>query len=198
MTQETSLSHLVEQRIGKVDTLDSQQLRDLWNDIIGEGRFQTNDPAGEFIEILQDQISGEGLDISLGTWRFKAKSGVVTTGLVSAIAATVLQSLGYDDILGYILPSILPIVLNIEEIELDERDSALILVLKEKRNDDGSLRSVDQIYKSLPRNEQRRLSKIDLVAFLERLRRTGDAEKVGDKYSIKPDGETRFLTIRWN
>jgi hypothetical protein len=125
-----------------------------------------------FIEGFKQQESNSNsktlLYLNTNGWKVSIKENLVKTLLIAPVIATTLHYLGFHDLSGFILPTIIPMLFDIENIELDKKEEEIWIHLPVKKFK-GQFKSAEDWYDSLPEKIKEQIHPLDFKNFIEKL-----------------------------
>jgi hypothetical protein len=170
------------------------ELRTLWQSWFGD-ESSTSDSGWEvFVDVAAASLDQRlGTDLRFGgAWEIRARSAVVSSALSAALLAGALAMAGIAVLPAVLLPTVLPLVFDIEHVELSAGDRYIVAELRtQPRVRDGSL-TTDEIYGALPADLKAHTSRADLADFVERCRRAGVADIEGESVLFRDPARPRF------
>lgn len=138
-------------------------------------------PLGAFAELIRDlallQLAGESdtpLELRLGKWHMDVARGAIQSAITTAILLPVCHATGTNDIPVVVLATVLPFLVNIEEIEVRESDLHVLAVVREEfffPND------VERVYESLPDDLRHEITLLEFRDLAQRLTAAGRLRK---------------------
>jgi len=134
-------------------------------------------PLGEFAEPVRDlavlQLVGESdvpLEMRVGKWRWNATQGAVQSAIATAVLLPVCYATGVVGIPAVVLAAVLPLLLNVEKIEVRASDLHVLATVKDELyfpND------IERVYDQLPEDLRHEITLLEFRDLVQRLTATG-------------------------
>lgn len=177
------------------ETIGLVRAEQIWRALTG---WSPDDDA-EAYEAFASALTGElGVELAVrpGAWTFDVRSAAAQTLLCSATLSGILIAAGYDQIPGYVLPTIVPIVFNLKAARLSRRDDLLLAEVRLATADDGQTRDVEALWAKLPKKTRRVVSKFEFADFVDRLVSAGAADRADeDRVRVRRHNKRVWLRI---
>jgi hypothetical protein len=119
-------------------------------------------------------------------WVIKISDSLLKTGIMTALLSGILYLADYNMLPALILPSIIPLLFDIEQVRLQKSEEEILYQLTLHKQVRKSLHSPKKLYKLLPTAIQEELSELDFIDFIEKLKQAGLADEKGNKVKIYP------------
>lgn len=153
--------------------------------------------ANEITEMFLIAATEKGTDRNLYLdtkgWQINLKAGVVKAAVISAFLGGSFLYLGYDMIPGYLLPTVIPLLFEIEKCELSANEESIIQELYLHPQLRDKPRSVEEIYALLPVVTRRDLSMGDFRDFMESCQLAGFVNQLNPKaFTFNPKENPKF------
>ncbi|PRY23502.1 hypothetical protein CLV58_14123 [Spirosoma oryzae] len=180
-------------------SFDSQQLMAYWHELVA----QTDSSAGvaqpflttQFLQILASQPASEALDMKTNGWKISVSKSLLKNTLVTATLTTILRYLGEAQLATAVLPTLIPMLFEIEQIELTKKEEEIWLRLPVKKSK-KHLKTAEEWYESLPENVRNQIHFLDFIEFLDKLNLAGFADEKHGRYRLFIKGKNKFkITI---
>lgn len=190
---------LLDQAAEGSDNLAGDTLRTLFADATGLDPDQQLD-AWEAVEdaVLGSLPDGTGLHVRPGGWVVDMRSSAVRTVLAAAIVGGALWLGGLDQLPGYVLPSVLPLLVDVRRARLSRADKRLLIDLRLSQTtaQTGWPWPADALYGRLPPKVQARVHAGDFADFIDRLLQVGEVDPAGyDEVTLRPAGHPAWIRI---
>jgi hypothetical protein len=177
--------------------IDEQFLNDYWLRLVGNETGIAADRSRHiFVEGFKRLSSGEDdpalLYLKTKGWRLSVKDHLIKNLLVAPAIGGLLYYLGYTQIAGFLIPTILPMLFDLRNIELKRSEEEILIKLpidpKKKE-----FKTSSQWYHSLPPSIKKQVNELDFMDFIEKLVLAGYAKKNDkDKYLVFQKGKNKF------
>ena len=116
----------------------------------------------------------------LGGWIVDLKSSTAKFALSTAVMTGVLVAGGYDQIPAYVLPAVLPLLVDVERAKLNRGDRKLLVQLRNAPGlSMGKPVDTDELYNALPASVRHQISPIGFAEFVEKLVAAGEVDEAG-------------------
>ncbi|RJO66522.1 MAG: hypothetical protein C4523_12255 [Myxococcales bacterium] len=129
-----------------------------------------------FREVLQAAGGGSDLEFLGGGYRLKIGAGISQTLVTTAVLSGVLAACGFPDLPTVVLPTILPLLFQVERVTLSRKEEEILatLMLRDEVREKRS--SARELYDGLAEEIREQLSYLDFVDFLDHLDKAGFVE----------------------
>jgi hypothetical protein len=122
--------------------------------------------------------SQSALEVRPGAWIVDLKASTAKFAVSAAIMTGVLAAGGFDQIPAYVLPGVLPLLVDVERAKLNRGDRKLLVELRIASGSSiGQPVDTDVLYDRLPATVRDQVSPIDFADFVEKLVAAGEAEE---------------------
>lgn len=129
---------------------------------------------------------------STSGWTVNISEGFLKLAFTTSTLAGILVTLGYSEIPGILLPTILPFLFEIEKSKLTKKEEIVLGELYVKDVVKKEFNS-EEIYNSLPSEIKEQITVLDFYDFLEKFHITGFLnKKENDLYSFNPKESPKF------
>jgi hypothetical protein len=128
---------------------------------------------------LQAHLDPEqpALEARPGAWVINLKSSTAKFAVSAAIMTGVLIASGFDQIPAYVLPGVLPLLVDVERAKLNRGDRKLLVELRAASGSSiGQPVDTEALYDELPAHVRDQVSPINFADFVEKLVAAGEAE----------------------
>lgn len=135
-----------------------------------------------------------------GGWRINLGAALVRTSVSAAIVGAGLMLLGADQIPLMLLPAVLPLLVDLQRVELDIADRELLVPLRQASSGiEGMAVHPRVLFNRLAPEVQAQLNYYDFVAYLDRLVRAGELDDagLGDVRPRQP-GYPAWIRVTWS
>ena len=179
--------------------LSESVLLDWWNDLLPD---ETNSQTGRYIfmmaakQLTAEASSQEALYLKTNGWKVTIKKNLAKNLVTSSLIGGLLYYLGYTQLPGILLPAIVPLLFDVENITLTKKEEQIWLKLP-LRPGRRSFKTAAEFYHSLPEPIRLQVNELDFEDFMDKLVLAGFS-RVDDKgrYRLLPKGKNVFhLTI---
>jgi hypothetical protein len=181
---EVSLSSLSDSLGGSSgETLDEDDLVAFFQSVTGLTIDDQPDAVTAYEAALQANLdsSQPALEMRPGGWILDLKASTAKFAVSAAILTGVMVASGYDQIPAYVLPAVLPLLVDVERAKLNRSDRKLLLELRAASDRSfGQPADIDALYDRLPAQVRDRVPPIDFTDFVEKLVAAGEAEEFAD------------------
>jgi hypothetical protein len=169
-------------------------LRNLWQDWFGDESPASDSGWEAFVDVAAASLDQDlGTDLRFGgAWEIRARSGLVSSALSTALVAGALAIAGVTVLPALVLPAVLPLVFDVEHVGLSKGDSYIVAQLRMQPNMRTGSLTTDEVYEALPEDLKAHTSRADLADFLERCRKAGVADVNADMVLFRDPGRPRF------
>lgn len=131
-----------------------------------------------------------------GGWAISLSDAVAKSAIATAITAGVLAVVGLDQLPALVLPAVLPLLVDLEHVELSPGDEHLLATLRLRGDVVDHARTPRALYKRLPKNLQSQIAMTDFLDFVERLIDTGQADEAGRDVIVRDEDDPAWIRIR--
>jgi hypothetical protein len=163
--------------------LDEEGLLAFFESVTGLVADDHPEAIAAYEDALQAHIdpSHPELESRAGGWIVDLKSSTAKFAVSAAIMTGVLVAGGFDQIPAYVLPSVLPLLVDVERAKLNRGDRKLLLELRSASGlAIGRPVHTDALYDTLPATVRHQVSPIDFAEFVEKLVAAGEADEGAD------------------
>jgi hypothetical protein len=161
-------------------TLDEKGLVAFFESVTGLAAADHPDAILACEAALEEQFdsSEPELESRLGGWIVDLKSSTAKFALSAAIMTGVLVAGGFDQIPAYVLPAVLPLLVDVERAKLNRGDRKLLVQLRDAPGlTIGNPVDTDALYNTLPASVRHQISPISFAEFVEKLVAAGEADE---------------------
>lgn len=105
---------------------------------------------------------------------------------------------GFDQLPAYVLPAVLPLLIDVRKVRLSRGDRKLLLELRLSQTPAQAAISwtPDALYGRLPAVVQQQVSPIDFADFVDRLVQAGEVDDAGsDEVVVRPANKPAWIRI---
>ena len=162
------------------ETLDKDGLAALFESVTGLVADEHPEAMAACEDALRAQLdpSDPELEAHLGSWIVNLKSSTAKFAVSTAIMSGVLVTGGFDQIPAYVLPAVLPLLVDVDRVKLNRGDRKLLLELRTaSASSGGQPVDADTLYSSLPPHLRAQISPIDFARFVDKLVDAGEADE---------------------
>lgn len=147
-----------------------------------------------FLQSIQDKDAVDSeLYIKSKAWTVKLSSGILKSTIMGAILTGVFFASGYTMIPGFVLPAIIPLLFDIEKVNISAKEDFILAQLTLNNQILNKYKNPELIYDSLSEEITDELSKYDFIEFIEKMVLAGAFEQNKDSDVLIPlDGKTKF------
>jgi hypothetical protein len=179
--------------------LSDAQLHELWESLTG---WSATDHPDAW-ELCEDAVLGalepdRALQMRPGGWIVDLSSTVVRSAVAAALIGGAMWPAGLDQLPGFVLPAVLPMLFDIRRARLTRQDRRLLVDLRLRT----TAQQVDwpwppaAMYQRLPAAVQQSVSEDDFADFVQRLVAVGEADPAGyGEVRLRPGGQPAWLRI---
>ena len=151
--------------------------------------------------ILAGLPESEGLQVRPGGWILDLKQSAVRATLGAALIGGLMAPAGLDQLPGYVLPAVIPLLLDVRSARLTRTDRKLLLEVRMSQTTAqmGMPWPAAALYARLPTQVQAQVSEDDFEEFIEALNRAGevDVDEHGE-VSLREAGRPAWIRITLN
>jgi hypothetical protein len=120
------------------------------------------------------------LEVRPGGWVVDTTSSLARAAVTAALMTAVMYAGGFDQIPAYVLPAVLPLVVDLDRVRLSRADRRLLAVLRANAGTAaGHPVNTDVLYNRLPVSVRQEISTLDFADFMDRLIAAGEADDPG-------------------
>ena len=130
----------------------------------------------------EDALAANGrgtpvLEVRPGGWVVDTTSSLARTAVTAALMTAVMYAGGFDQIPAYVLPAVLPLLIDLDRVKLSRSDRKLLAVLRVNAGAAaGQPVNTDVLYNRLPASVRQEISTLDFADFVDRLIAAGEAD----------------------
>lgn len=133
-----------------------------------------------------------------GGWVVGLRDAAARSALATAITAGVLAVAGFDQLPALVLPAVLPLLVDIDRVELSASDKHVLATLRLQPGVLDQIRSPERLYERLPPELRAQVSLLDFVDFVERLVAAGEADESEEGIVVRDAKDPAWLRVRVN
>lgn len=180
-------------------SFDNQRLTTYWNRLISE-----TGPSAlaaqqllmtHFVQMVAIQSPPETLDMRTKGWKVSVSKSLLKNTLVTATLTSILYCLGETQLASAVFPTIIPMLFEIEQIELTKKEEEIWLRLPIKKSK-KQLKTAQEWYDSLPEAIRKQIHFLDFSEFMAKLNLAGYADEKQGRYQLFSLGKNKFrITI---
>jgi hypothetical protein len=181
------------------DELDQATLLAGFTDITGLPSDSVS--ASTFEDCFLDAVgqAGGNLEMRPGGWKVNVSASLVKLALTTALMTGVMWEAGFDQLPAYVLPAVLPLVVDVERATLSREQKTLLMQLRSAAV--GSTGAVVQpavLYSRLPQSVQDQVSPLDFEDFVQALIEAGEVDDAGyTDVRLRLPADPAWLRITW-
>jgi hypothetical protein len=164
------------------ETLDDDGLARLWEAVTGLAADLHPDEIAACEDAIQSQVGADHpvLEIRPGGWIVNLQSSAARFALTSALMTGVFFAAGFNQIPAYVLPAVLPLLIDVDQAKLDRGDRQLLVTLRLNAGSaTGQSVNPEVLYNRLPDQIRNQVSPLDFADFLDKLIAAGEADDAG-------------------
>jgi hypothetical protein len=183
---------------GAAGMLTLEQVRGLFQEMTG---LPDGDGDAAFDQVEEALLAGmgePGLQVRPGGWVIDLRASAVRTALAAALVGGVMWQAGLDQLPGYVLPAVLPLLVDVRHARLTHGDRKLLLELRLAQTSAQAPLpwSADALYGRLPAAVQQQVSPVDFADFVERLVQAGEANRAqSEEVVVRQAGDPAWIRI---
>ncbi|MGV1005171.1 MAG: hypothetical protein ACOYEV_10515 [Candidatus Nanopelagicales bacterium] len=164
------------------------------------------EPGGHLADLCEDIILGATADstggelhMRPGGWRINLAASLVRATISAAIVGAGLVAIGADQIPLLLLPAVLPLLIDLERVELDLAERELLIPLRQACiGIEGIAVQPQVLYNRLEPGVRAQLNYYDFVAYLDRLTKAGELDNAGlGEVRPRAPGAPAWLRLTW-
>jgi hypothetical protein len=181
------------------ETIDDDDLTRLWELVTGLSADTHPDEIAACEDAIQSQLSSShaALEIRPGGWIVNLQSSAARFALTSALMTGVFFAAGFNQIPAYVLPAVLPLLIDIDQAKLGRGDRELLVTLRVNAGSAiGQPVNAEVLYNRLPDQTRNQVSPLDFADFLGKLIAAGEADDAGYG-DVRLRNEPKWLRIRF-
>ena len=182
-------------RLVRVPTkADAADLKRLWAHLYPQSTAGSDEGFDAMQEALVSALRAEEtaeLEFRPGGWELDLRSGIVKSALTAALLTGVLIAAGATGLAPVVLPTVLPMLLDINRVKISPRDRFVHAALR-KVSPDGKPMTAQELYDGLPGDLRDVVSPLDFAEFIDHLTRAGYVTASSSNVIVHPDDEPRF------
>jgi hypothetical protein len=137
----------------------------------------------------------ETLHARPGGWVVGLGDAAARSALATAITAGVLAVAGFDQLPALVLPAVLPLLVDIDRVELSASDEHLLASLRLQPDVVEQAHSPEQLYELLPADLQAQVSLLDFVDFVSRLVAAGEADEEDAGVVVRDTSDPAWIRV---
>jgi hypothetical protein len=166
---------------GIPEELDQPALLELLRNVIDIGP----DTHPFAVVAAEDALAATGqgtpvLEVRPGGWVVNTTSSLARAAVTAAVMTAVMYAGGFNQIPAYVLPAVLPLVVDLDRVKLSRGDRKLLALLRVNAGATaGQPVDTDVLYNRLPANVRPEVSPLDFADFVDRLITAGEADDPG-------------------
>lgn len=138
--------------------------------------------SSSFLYYSGNAQSSQQLALEPGGWTVKVSNNVLKTSLVAASLAGILYLSGFDSIPGYVLPTVLPLLVDIEKVKLKKSEKYILAELRLNPEIENREMTAEEIFEMLDEPLKSQIALPDFIDFLDKLHVSGDATVSRENY----------------
>ncbi|MCI0494231.1 hypothetical protein L0Z72_04425 [candidate division KSB1 bacterium] len=168
-----------------------KDLVQIWTELFDREEGYDKFEAG-FLTTVQPEILTHELAFRSKGWILKINEALLKTGITTALLTTLLYLGGYNMLPALVLPSIIPIIFDLERVQLKSSEKEILVQLFLNKKVSKKFNTPDELYEMLPEVIREQLSRLDFLDFIEKLKQAGHADEKEDKIKIYPIGKGKW------
>ncbi|MVM42329.1 hypothetical protein GO730_39245 [Spirosoma sp. HMF3257] len=147
----------------------------------------------EFIYITKSRNISTDLYYKTNGWKVVITKNLIKTAIVAPLLLSIFLYLELNENLSsIILPTVLPMLFDIENVEITRKEEEILLKLPIKKNR-RKFETTEDWYNSLPKKIKKEISEIDFKDFIDKLVLAGVAvDNKKGKYKILDKNNRKF------
>ena len=157
--------------------------------------------ASNFEDSFLDAVgqAGGNLEMRPGGWKVNLSGSLVKLALTTALMTGVLWEAGFDQLPTYVLPAVLPLVVDVERAALSREHKTLLLQLRSAAaSSTGVAVQPAVLYNKLPQPIRDQVSPLDFEDFIQALVEAGEADDAGyTDVRLRPADSPAWIRITW-
>ena len=130
--------------------------------------------SSSFLYYSGNAQSSEELALEPGGWTVRVSNSVLKTSLVAASLAGILYLSGFDSIPGYVLPTVLPLLIDIEKVKLKKSEEYILAELRLNPEIKNREMTAEEIFGMLDERLKSQIALLDFIDLLDKLHISGD------------------------
>jgi hypothetical protein len=181
-----------------VGLLDDAGTRQLWTALTGWAVEDQPDAWDAFEDAVRGSLDAStGLSMRPGGWTIDLSAAAARSAIAAALIAGAMWPLGLDQLPAFVLPAVLPMLIDVRRSVLTRTEKALLLELRLAAHDDLDYPwPAAALYGRLPEHVREQVSPTDFADFLDALVAAGHADPAGyEEYRVRPAGRPAWLRL---
>lgn len=151
--------------------------------------------SSSFLYYSGNPHSNQQLALEPGGWTVKVSNNVLKTSLVAASLAGLLYLSGFDSIPGYVLPTVLPLLIDIEKVKLKKSEEYILAELRLNPEIENREMTAEAIFGMLDESLKSQIALPDFIDFLDKLHISGDATVIRENFYKINQNSTLKITF---
>lgn len=181
------------------DELDQVTLLAGFTDITGLSSDSVS--ASTFEDCFLDAVgqAGANLEMRPGGWKVNLSASLVKLALTTALMTGVMWQAGFDQLPTYVLPAVLPLVVDVKRATLSRGQKTMLMQLRSAAvSSTGAVVQPAVLYSRLPQSVQDDVSPLDFEDFIQALIESGEVDNAGyTDVRLRPSADPAWLRITW-
>lgn len=154
-----------------------------------EDSFADEEAKSIFVSAFQDYVGESREDSQLalepGGWTIEVSQNLLSTSLAAALLTGILHLLDFDSLPGYVIPAVLPSLIDIKKVKLKKCEEYILAELRLNPKIRSKHLTAKEIFEELDDYIKDQISFPDFIDFLDKLHISGDAVvSKGGEYKI--------------
>jgi hypothetical protein len=134
-----------------------------------------------------------------GGWKVNLSGSLVKLTLTTALMTGVMWEAGFDQLPAYVLPAVLPLIVEVERATLSREQKTLLLQLRSAAGSTtGAAVQPAVLYNKLPQAIRDQVSSLDFEDFIQALIEAGESDDAGcTDVRLRPTTTPAWIRITW-
>lgn len=188
----------IEQIATHTDELREEELESVVATITGLEGEALRRAARATDDVIVAGLGEEELHARPGGWIVGLSDAAARGTLAAAVTAGVLAAAGFDQLPALVLPAVLPMLVDIERVELSASEDHLLASLRLQPELTEAVHSPEAVYDRLPEDLRDQVSLLDFLDFVERLVAAGEADERPGGVVLRDADDPAWVRIRLN
>ncbi len=191
------LHEMILQSLAEKCGSDVVDIEEIWNELF-PAPFAGRERGREtFMEVLLTIEGGNSeLEFLGGGYKLKIGSGISQTIVTTAVLSGVLAACGFPDLPMVVLPTILPLLFQVERVTLSRKEEEILATLVLRDEVRERRQTPRQLYDGLTDDIRDQLSYLDFVDFLDHLDKAGLVDgNIEDGVTIRERRNPRLRVV---
>jgi hypothetical protein len=187
----------LEAAIGSRDELREEELTALIGSATGLSDSQLRVAARAAEDVIVAALGNGELHARPGGWVLRLHDAAIRASLATAVTAGVMAVAGFDQLPALVLPAVLPLLIDIERVELSPGDRYVLAELRLQPDVVGAEMTPRELYERLPDNLKADISVPDFLDLIQRLTAAGEADRFGAVTIVRDPDDPAWIRFEF-